>query len=223
MRLIQYTQTIQEGYCIFNTTDASYVDDHGDYDGPGIKISLTKPDEVEKVATAFHSIFGEVEKDPDFDDHYRQLLRGEDSPWKLIDVKIHNNTLNLELVHESLLNEYRDDEYDVVLQRALTATVLLVPSRFTTGLQFIVPHKDGTESEVIEVNFHSYTKKIYPNSDNAYDHAFVLHPEKAEATEKTVEFAVIKESTGALRRDICLYDGDPHSNDYRAEITERWI
>jgi len=86
MRMIQYPMALRNGYCLFNYLDADDSESYGDPAYPGIRMRVIKQPRGQNITDLFY--FMTDKNNPDFEEHFRQTLRGEKTLWKMVWVNI---------------------------------------------------------------------------------------------------------------------------------------
>jgi len=98
MRMIQYSVPLKSGYCFFNCPDADDSESYGDPAYPGIRMRVIKqPDDLDIVDLFEFTTDG---SNPDFEEHWRETLRGEETLWKIVRVVITNDHIYLQFASE---------------------------------------------------------------------------------------------------------------------------
>ncbi len=105
MRIIQYPVTLVGGYVFINDPDATSVENsEGNPNGPGIRMSATAHSSLAEVADAFE--FVTDKGNPDFEENFRQILRGENPRWKIVRVMIDCHSVDLQFASEHYYKEH---------------------------------------------------------------------------------------------------------------------
>lgn len=90
-----------DDYVISNGSLDDICPEEGDEHSPGIKMFVEECPNLEELFSNFcYEQCGE--ENPNFLQHYKRTLRGEETPWKLAVVKIRNHFLWMEFVNEGL-------------------------------------------------------------------------------------------------------------------------
>jgi hypothetical protein len=105
MRIIQYPVTLVGGYIFINDPEATNTENsNGHPEGPGIRMSVTAHSSLADVIDAFEFV---TEKgNPDFEENFRQILRGENSRWKIVRVMVDNCSVDLQFASEHYYKEH---------------------------------------------------------------------------------------------------------------------
>lgn len=105
MRIIRYPITLAGGYMFINDSGATSIENsNGHPEGPGIHMSVTAHSSLTDVVDAFE--FVTDKGNPDFEENFRQILRGENSRWKIVRVMVDNCSVDLQFASEHYYKEH---------------------------------------------------------------------------------------------------------------------
>ncbi|MEY8392568.1 hypothetical protein AALA98_14625 [Lachnospiraceae bacterium 45-W7] len=105
MRIIRCPVTLVGGYVFINDPDATSIENsEGNLNGPGIRMSVTAHSSLAEVADTFE--FVTDKGNPDFEENFRQILRGENPRWKIVRVVIDYHSVNLQFASEHYYKEH---------------------------------------------------------------------------------------------------------------------
>lgn len=121
MRHISYNMELDDHYTITNTQDFEY-DRHansGEYseDGPSIRVVFEKSENSERFLNDFEFADLDGTLDPYIEQHWRDILNGNDTFWKLTRIQVSLNFIWLEFFNKALHDAWLDvsiDDKDVM-------------------------------------------------------------------------------------------------------------
>lgn len=161
MRIIQYPMTLRQGYCLFNCPDADDGESYGNPVYPGIHMKVIKCSDDQDIIDMFG--FMTDKGHPDFEEHWRETLRGENTLWKIVRVVINSWHIYLQFASEHFCHD--NTEFMSMDTTSLRAT-----------LQFEVSHSYDPGTDIIEVELRGQYGIAVTETDGSKKRKFEIHP-----------------------------------------------
>ncbi len=188
MRMIQYSMPLRNGYCLFNCPDADDSESYGDPAYPGIRMRVIKQPDDRDIVDLFE--FTTDSGNPDFEEHWRETLHGEETLWKIVRVVITDSRIYLQfasehfrreearLMSEIVSMEMGDDERNALLDSLPSDTdyMNLDAASLRATLQFEVPHPHSPGVDIVEVGLRERYGITVTEIDGNKKRKFEIHP-----------------------------------------------
>ncbi len=187
MRIVQYPITLRHGYCLFNCPDANDSESYGNPDYPGIRMRVIEQPDGQDIVDLFE--FTTDSGNQDFGEHWRETLRGEETPWKIVRVVITNDRIYLQFAsahfcreEARLMSEIVDREMGDSERNALLDSLPqdmdymnLNAASLRATLQFEVPHPHDTGVDIVEVELQERYGIVVTETDGNKKREFEIH------------------------------------------------
>lgn len=187
MRIIQYPMKLRHGYCLFNCPDADDSESYGDPTYPGIRMKVIKCSGEQDIIDLFD--FTTDTSNPDFEEHWRETLRGEKTLWKIVRVVITNSRIYLQfasehfsreearLMSETNISGMSNDEQNAFLNSLPESTdyMNLDATSLRATLQFEVPHLYDPSVDIIKVELREGYGIAVTETDGNKKRKFEIH------------------------------------------------
>lgn len=188
MRIIQYPITLKHGYCLFNCPNADDGESYGDPSYPGISMKVIKNSGEQDIIDLFG--FMTDMGNPDFEEHWRETLCGQETLWKIVRVIITDRHIYLQFASEHFLLEeahliseidtcgMNNHERSGVLDNLPEGTdyMSIDTTSMRATLQFEVPHPYDSGADIIEVELRENYGIAVTETDGNKKRKFEIYP-----------------------------------------------